>query len=71
MDSPSRNDEDRAITDYHDCIVVFARVSLSQKDKPEIVEGYKVELVLPQSPRNPTETCGRVNRDGRETRAIT
>jgi adenine-specific DNA-methyltransferase len=48
MDSPSRNDEDRAITDYHDYILVYARskdaVSLEQKGKREIVEGYKVKL---------------------------
>jgi adenine-specific DNA-methyltransferase len=48
MDSPSRNDEERAVSDYHDYIVVYARdknsVGLAPKNKPEILEGYRMKL---------------------------
>lgn len=48
MDSPSRNDESRPITTYHDYILVFARnkaeVALRQKGKPEILDAYPLTL---------------------------
>jgi adenine-specific DNA-methyltransferase len=48
MDSPSRNEESRAISDYHDYILCFAREQESKgfrpQSKPEIVEGYQVRL---------------------------
>ncbi|HZY90333.1 MAG TPA: DNA methyltransferase, partial [Gemmataceae bacterium] len=48
MDSPSRNEENRAISDYHDYIVCYARdqesKGLRPQSKPEIVEGYQVKL---------------------------
>lgn len=48
MDSPSRNDPNRAVTDYHEYVVVFARsaemASLRKKSKPELAEGYQITL---------------------------
>ena len=48
MDSPSRNDENRAVTDYHDYILLYARdktmAGLRQKAKPEILRQYPLRL---------------------------
>ena len=48
MDSPSRNDVGRAISDYHDYILVYARnkaqVKLAQQYKPAILGEYPIRL---------------------------
>lgn len=48
MDSPSRNDADRAVTDYHDYILVYAKsknsAKLNPRPKKEILEGYTIPL---------------------------
>ena len=48
MDSPSRNDVERAVSDYHDYILVYARnkaeAGLAQQSKPEILEAYPLKL---------------------------
>ncbi len=48
MDSPSRNDSERATTDFHDYIVLYARnkkvAKLRQKAKPEILRAYPSRL---------------------------
>ena len=48
MDSPSRNDATRAITDYHDYILVYAKakdaVRLKRKSKEEILSAYPLTL---------------------------
>lgn len=47
MDSPSRNDEARYLTNYHDYIIAYARnsdsVALKQKAKPEILKAYPIK----------------------------
>lgn len=48
MDSPSRNDETRSVTNFHDYVLVFARSKernpLRQMSKPEILEAYPLTL---------------------------
>lgn len=48
MDSPSRNDPTRMVTDYHEYVVVFARsvenAAMRKKTKPELAEGYTIAL---------------------------
>lgn len=48
MDSPSRNDKDRYVTNYHDYILCYARsrerAGLKQKTKPEILKAYPLQL---------------------------
>ncbi len=48
MDSPSRNDENRPVSVYHDYILVFSRdrsrVGLMQKPKPQILDAYPLRL---------------------------
>ena len=48
MDSPSRNDADRVVSEYHDYIVAYARSKdaggLRQLPKPEILEAYPLVL---------------------------
>src|SRR5580704_6563555 len=48
MDSPSRNDKERYLTNYHDYIIAFSRNSenagLKQKSKPEITKAYPIQL---------------------------
>jgi adenine-specific DNA-methyltransferase len=48
MDSPSRNDEDRYTSSYHDYIIAYARdissVGLKKKYKPEILKAYPLRL---------------------------
>ena len=48
MDSPSRNDEERPVSNYHDYIITFQKTkgvgALYQKLKPEILDAYNVTL---------------------------
>lgn len=48
MDSPSRNDANRAVSAYHDYILVYAKdrdsARLAQKAKPEILAAYPMTL---------------------------
>jgi adenine-specific DNA-methyltransferase len=48
MDSPSRNDEDRYVSNYHDYILIYAKnqqaVGLKKKLKPEILKAYPFKL---------------------------
>ncbi len=48
MDSPSRNDPLRAVTDYHEYIVLYAKDKsasyLKQKKNSDILEGYNIQL---------------------------
>lgn len=48
MDSPSRNEEDRPTTNFHDYVLVYARnkgaVRLRQKRKPSILDAYPLTL---------------------------
>jgi len=48
MDSPSRNEADRAVTDYHEYVLCYAKqketTGLKKKTRPDIISGYKIEL---------------------------
>lgn len=48
MDSPSRNEADRAVTDYHEYIICYAKqketAGLKKKTRPDIISGYKITL---------------------------
>ncbi|HSO82540.1 site-specific DNA-methyltransferase [Thiocapsa sp.] len=48
MDSPSRNDKTRIVSEYHDYVVSYRRTDsvsgLSQMKKPEILDDYPLEL---------------------------
>lgn len=48
MDSPSRNEETRYVSNYHDYILIYAknfdRVGLKKKSKPEILNAYPFTL---------------------------
>jgi adenine-specific DNA-methyltransferase len=48
MDSPSRNDENRAFSNYHDYIIAFSRLreraALRQMAKSQILDAYPIEL---------------------------
>jgi len=48
MDSPSRNDKERYVTNYHDYIICYARnadqAGLKQMAKPEILKAYPLQL---------------------------
>ena len=48
MDSPSRNDPDRSVSNYHDYVLVYGRNKsprcIKKMPKEDILEGYTIEL---------------------------